>query len=202
MIYSDYEDNFELLVLFHSRGRETSQKHIKNHKKIVCPMIISSDNLQVYSSLTCIVQTGIQTMMSCSDKWTIHETVDFSGAIFCIFIVRIVPFYTTFLGLVFISPNSRELSHLGLQQSRDLNLELRHPKWRRNIHQICLADPVNTLLSRWRELVFPLTLPPLKSTSCHLKKICWKILWMLCSDLHVDTHLTCLSCNTLGKTLP
>lgn len=55
MIYLDYEDNFELLVLFFSRGRDTSQKHIKNHLKVLCPVMVSSDNFQGYSSLTCTV---------------------------------------------------------------------------------------------------------------------------------------------------
>lgn len=191
-----------LLVLFYSRGRDTSQKHIKNHKKVVCSMTVSLDNLQGYSSLTCIVHWDSNCdviLRSVNKPW---DGWFFWGSFLDIHIRR-VAFYTIsgFSWLVFNSSDWWELTHLGQQQSRDLNLELRHPKWHWNIHQICLADPANILLSGWRELVFPLTLPPLKSTSFHLKKFCWNF-WMPCSDHHVYTHLICLSYKTVWKILP
>lgn len=193
MVYSDYKDNFAACPIllkgkrYFSKTYQESQKGCMSHDCQLgqSPRIFQS---HLHSSLGfklwCYVQVSEQTMRRL-----------ISGAVFSIFMSEKCLFIPSvaFSWLVFNSPNRQELTHLGYQQNRDLNLELRHPKWPWNIHQICLADAVNILLSGWRELVFPLTLPPLKSTSFHLKKFCWKFLWMPYSDHHVGTPLIHLS---------
>lgn len=84
-----------MLFLFYPKAREISQKHVKNHKKVVCPRMAcelgQSPGIfrsHLHSSLG--FKPGYYIQIS---EQTI-ETADFSGAVCLIFAARTVPFYT------------------------------------------------------------------------------------------------------------